>query len=171
MVKALNVAPDKIISKGVKSVRSRVTNIKEHLDNTSSIEDFWQALQYYLSNKGQDQEIVLSDADLAKIEMEAINKFSTWDWVYGESPLFNLENSGRFEGGKLEIKMLVDSGHIQQVRFMGDYLGLKDVEIIEDRLKNIRFNRSDVDAILSSYDLNIYFGKISKNEILTLMFD
>ncbi len=171
MVKALNVAPDKIISKGVKSVRSRVTNIKEHLDNSSTIEDFWQALQYYLSNKNQDQEIVLSENDLAKIEMEAINKFATWNWVYGESPLFNLENSNRFDGGKLEIKMLVDSGHIQQVRFMGDYLGLKDVEIIEERLRNVRFNRSDVDAILSGYDLNIYFGKISKNEILTLMFD
>lgn len=171
MVKALNVAPDKIISKGVKSVRSRVTNIKEHLDNSSDINDFWQALQYYLSNQGQDEEIVLSDEAIAAIEMEAINKFSTWDWIYGESPEFDLENVKRFDGGKLEIKMNVDSGHIQTMRFMGDYLGLKDVGVIEERLKNVRFNRSDVDVILSDYDLKIYFGLISKEEILSLMFD
>lgn len=34
MVKALNVAPDKIVSKGVKSVRSRVTNIKTFYPTT-----------------------------------------------------------------------------------------------------------------------------------------
>lgn len=171
MVKALNVAPDKIISKGVKSVRSRVTNIKEHLPNSTDIFDFWDSLQYYLSNQGKDKEIVLSDDDIAKIEMEAINKFSTWDWIYGKSPEFNLENVKRFAGGKLEIKMNVDSGHIKEIRFMGDFLGLKDVSVIEKRLENARFDRLDIDAILSNYDLKIYFGLITKEEILSLMFE
>ncbi len=171
MVKALNVAPDKIISKGVKSVRSRVTNIKEHLPNSTDIFDFWDSLQYYLSNQGKDKEIVLSDDDIAKIEMEAINKFSTWDWIYGKSPEFNLENVKRFAGGKLEIKMNVDSGYIKEIRFMGDFLGLKDVSVIEKRLENARFDRLDIDAILSNYDLKIYFGLITKEEILSLMFE
>ena len=67
--------------------------------------------------------------------------------------------------------MNVDSGHIQKVRFIGDYLGLKDVKTIEDRLVNIRFNRSDVDSVLSNYDLKSYFGNITKGEILSLMFE
>lgn len=171
MVKALNVAPDKFISKGFKSVRSRVTNIKEHLPNSTDIFDFWDSLQYYLSNKGKDKEIILSDEEIAKIEFEALNRFGTWDWIYGESPEFDLVNEKRFTGGKLEIKMNVDSGHIQKVRFIGDYLGLKDVKTIEDRLVNIRFNRSDVDSVLSNYDLKSYFGNITKEEILSLMFE
>ncbi|CAM3669951.1 lipoate--protein ligase [Erysipelothrix urinaevulpis] len=171
MVQALNVDPDKITSKGVKSVRSRVTNIKEHLPNSTDIFDFWDALQYYLSNEGQDEEIILSEEDIAKIEYEAVNKFGTWDWIYGESPEFNLKNSRRFPGGKVEIMMDVDAGYIQSVRFIGDYLGLEDVAIIEERLKNVRFNRLDVDAILSTFELTTYFGKISKEELLSLMFE
>lgn len=171
MVKALNVASDKYISKGFKSVRSRVTNIKEHLPNSTDIFDFWDSLQYYLSNKGQDKEIILSDEELDKIQFEAINRFGTWDWIYGESPQFDLVNEKRFAGGKLEIKMNVDNGYIQNVRFIGDYLGLKDVKTIEDRLIKTRFNRLDVDAILCNYDLKSYFGNITKDEILSLMFE
>jgi lipoate-protein ligase A len=171
MVQALNVAPDKFISKGVKSVRSRVTNIKEHLPNSTDIYDFWGSLQYYLSNKGQDTEIVLSEEELAKIEFEALNRFATWNWIYGESPEFNLVNGKRFSGGKLEIKMDIENGYIQLIRFNGDFLGIKDVGVLEDRLKNVRFNRTDIEAILNDYNLTIYFGDIKQHEILSLLFE
>ena len=171
MVQALNVTEDKYISKGVKSVRSRVTNIKEHLKDSVSIEDFWQALQYYLSNEGKDKEIVLSDKDLALIELEAANRFSTWNWIYGESPQFDLINSKRLDGGKLEIKLNVEKGYIKELKFFGDFLGLKDVSVIEDRLSNVRFSKGDIEEVLDNFDLKIYFGSISKDEILSLMFD
>ena len=171
MVKSLNVAPDKIISKGVKSVRSRVTNIKEHLPENTSLKDFWDALQYYLSNEGKDSEIVLSDHDLARIEYEAINKFGTWDWIYGASPEFNLKQTKRFAGGRIEILMDVKEGRTESIRFMGDYLGLEDVSDIEKRLTGVRFNESDFDAVLGEFDLNKYFGMITKEEILSLIFD
>jgi lipoate---protein ligase len=171
LVQALNVAPDKYISKGVKSVRSRVTNIKEHLPKSNDILDFWDSLHFFLSNKGKDKEIVLSEKEIAKIEFEAMNRFATWDWIYGKSPEFNFVNKKRFDGGKLEIKADVEHGHLQSIRFMGDYLGLKDVDSIEARLKNVRFHRADVDHILNDYDLTTYFGNITKEEILSLMFD
>ncbi|NLY62284.1 MAG: lipoate--protein ligase [Erysipelothrix sp.] len=171
MVQALNVTPDKYISKGVKSVRSRVTNIKEHLPEGTTIEKFWEALHYYLSDNGKDSEIVLSDTDLAKIEYEALNRFSTWDWVYGNSPEFNLSAENRFPGGRLEVKLTVDNGNIEEVRFFGDYLGVKDVSVIEERLKNTRFKLSDVESILDTFDLKLYFGSITKEEILSLIFE
>lgn len=171
MVKSLNVAPDKIISKGVKSVRSRVTNIKEHLPNHNSIKEFWDALQYYLSDQGKDKEIVLSPEEIARVEYEAVNRFGTWDWIYGASPEFNLKNAKRFSGGRLEVLMDVAEGKINSVRFIGDYLGLEDVSEVESRLIGRRFSRSDVDAILSEININKYFGMIEKNEILSLMFD
>lgn len=170
MVKALNVDPDKITSKGVKSVRSRVTNIKEHLTH-GDIHEFWDNLHYYLSNEGKDQEIVLTEDDIAKIQAEADSKFSTWDWIYGASPEFNLKNSKRFSGGRLETLMNVVEGKIASIRFVGDYLGLEDVSEVENQLMGVRFDRSDVDGILSQIELKKYFGLIDKSEILSLMFD
>ena len=171
LVQALNVDPDKITSKGVKSVRSRVTNIKEHLPEGTTIFDFWDALQYYLSDKGRSEEIVLSDEEIAKIEYEAYNRFGTWDWIYGESPEFNLKNNKRFPGGNVEVLIDADEGKIKNVRFMGDYLGLEDVAHVENRLRGVRFKRDDVEAILSTIDLRTYFGSITKEELLSVIFD
>ena len=171
LVQALNVDPDKITSKGVKSVRSRVTNIKEHMPEGTTIYDFWDALQYYLSDKGQSEEIVLSDEEIAKIEYEAYNRFGTWDWIYGESPEFNLKNNKRFAGGNVEVLIDAEEGKIKNVRFMGDYLGLKDVAHVENRLQGVRFRKDDVDAILSTIDLQTYFGTITKDELISVIFD
>lgn len=170
MVQALNVDPDKIVSKGVKSVRSRVTTIKEHLPEGTTLQNFWDELQYYLSNKGQDKEIILTEKDWAAVEYEALNRFSTWDWVYGYSPEFNLKNSKRFTGGRIDVLMDVKEGRIQTIRFMGDYLGLNDVAEVETRLIGTRFEKSDVDAVLSTLPLYEYFGSITKEEILSVIF-
>lgn len=171
MVKALNVASDKFVSKGFKSVRSRVTNIKEHLPEGTDIFDFWDSLHYYLSNKGQDKEIVLTDEAIAKIQHEADTRFATWDWIYGVSPEFDFVNEKRLSGGKLEIKVNVKNGYLQNIRFLGDYLGIKDVIEIEEALVETRFDRKDVAKVLSKFNLRRYFGSISENEILSLMFD
>lgn len=171
MVQSLNVLPDKYISKGVKSVRSRVTNIKEHLPEGTTIEKFWEALQYYLSNNGQDSEIILSESDIAKIEYEAVNRFGTWDWVYGSSPEFNVSTEKRFTGGSVNVQLAVEEGHIKHIRFLGDYLGVKDVETIEERLQNVRYNREDVEAVLATFDLQLYFGSITEAEILSVIFE
>lgn len=171
MVRSLNVAPDKIISKGMKSVRSRVTNIKDHLPEGTTLQDFWDALQYYLSDEGKDEEIILSDEDIQKIQKEADERFSTWDWVYGASPEFNLKNEARFSGGKVEVLADVDKGgSIRSIRFMGDYLGLEGVSELEKQLVGVKFKMDAVDAVLSQNDLRIYFGNITKEEILSVIF-
>lgn len=171
MVRSLNVAPDKIISKGMKSVRSRVTNIKDRLPEGTEITEFWDQLQYYLSNEGQDEEIVLSEEDIKKIEFEAVNKFGTWDWIYGENPVFDLKNEKRFSWGNLRLKMNVEASKIESIRFEGDYLGLSDVKDIEERLIGVRFSEEDVSNTLREFNLKEYFGADALEDIIELMFN
>ncbi|PLX34289.1 MAG: hypothetical protein C0604_01860 [Clostridiales bacterium] len=61
LVDSLNVKMDKITSKGIKSVRSRVTNIKEHLAEEIDIKAFWELIHLYLSEDGSSEEILLSE--------------------------------------------------------------------------------------------------------------
>lgn len=171
MVNSLNVAPDKIISKGVKSVRSRVTNIKDRLPEGTGLQEFWDQLHYFLSNEGQDEEIVLTTEDLRKIEKEAMTRFSTWDWIYGASPVFDLKNENRFPWGRLELLMNVEQGLIESIRFQGDYLGLSDVADIELKLIGVRFDIEDVSKVLSQFNLKEYFGADVLDDIIGLMFN
>ena len=170
MVAALNVDPDKIISKGVKSVRRRVTTIKEHLPKGTTLEDFQAELHYFLSNRNQDAEIKLSSQDLANIEHEAKTRFSTWEWNYGYSPEFNLKNAKRFNGGRIEVLMDVGEGFIKSIRFLGDYLGLHDVTVIEQQLVNVRYKKEEVLEVLNRFEIPLFFGSITDAEIVDVMF-
>lgn len=171
LVQALHVDQNKYMSTGVKSVRSSVTNIKDHLPDNIDMDDFWNSLHFFLSNKGIDKEIILNEKEIAMIEFEALNRFSTWDWIYGKSPEFNVVNKKRFQGGSLEMKANVKYGQIESIRFMGDCLRLMDVSVIESRLKNMRFHREDIGHVLSEDDVKGLLGETTKAEILSLMFD
>ncbi len=170
LVEALSVDPHKIIAKGVASVRSRVTNIKEHLTRPMEITDFWQELQYYLSNQGNDQEIILSDQQLTEIHQLAKLKFSTWDFIYGESPAFDYRNQKRFTGGQVETLVKVEQGKIVYLRFLGDYLGLKDISELETRLVGLNFEKQSLTNYLSQINLRDYFGQVSLEELLEVLF-
>lgn len=170
MVQSLHVTEDKFISKAAKSVRSRVTNIKEHLDDAVTLTDFWQSLQYYLSNKGEDEEIVLTPEQLAAIGKEADERFSTWEWIYGKSPIFNIEKSQRFSGGRLDTFIQVDEGYISEIRILGDYLGVNDVSEIEQALQNVRYQKADIELVLHQFSLPSYFGLITEAELLSVIY-
>lgn len=169
---ALNVSKDKIISKGIKSVRSRVTNISEHLPQPISIEEFRSLLlQSFIENEKDIQEYVLTEQDLAGIERLKEEKYGTWEWNFGESPSFNYKNSRRFDGGKIEVLLDVErGGTIKSCRIFGDFLGADDVSFVEEKLKDVRYEKEDIKRVLSSIDISRYFGSISLDEIISCFF-
>lgn len=140
LVKALKVSEDKIASKGIKSVRSRVTNIKDYLKDDISIMKFKELLLQYMFDEDMDLRIgQLSELDLAAIESLKIDKYLTWDWNYGQSPEFNIRKSKKFESGKVEALINVKSGIIENVKFYGDFFAKGDITDVEDKLKGQRY--------------------------------
>ena len=126
MVRVLNVSDEKFISKAVKSVRSRVGSIKQYAPHLT-IAQFQQALTDELSGNGQDQPIQLTQSQLAEIKTLEKEKFSTWEWNYGESQEFNYHAHEKFAGGILDIKAEIEKGLIKQIYFGGDFLGVEDI--------------------------------------------
>ncbi len=169
---ALNVQADKIQSKGIKSVRSRVTNIRDYLPNPEmTIQDFQQALLNSLFDEQPYREYRLTARDLERVTTLEKEKFSTWRWIYGESPPYNYKQSKRFAGGQVEVQLNVVKGLIQSCKFYGDFLGLENVETVERSLLGKRYMRAEVDAALSDLPLELYFGGISKEELLSCLFE
>jgi len=171
LVDSLNVKMDKITSKGIKSVRSRVTNIKEHLNREIDIKDFWELIHQYLSEDGRSEEILLTDDEKAEIKKMRDQRFSTWDWNYGVSPKFDIVNEKRFPGGKIEFAALVEEGVVDSIRFFGDYLGIRPVEPVEESLKGKKFDIETVRETLEGFTISEYFGKITIDELIEVMFE
>ena len=79
----LNVQPDKLQSKGVRSVRSRVTNVAEHLPDRVTLPEFRRILLENILRENQGEEYPLTPDDLAAVEKLRAERYATWEWNYG----------------------------------------------------------------------------------------
>jgi lipoate---protein ligase len=171
VVSALRVKKDKIESKGIKSIRSRVANISEFLSEKISMEEFRQLLLTKIFG-GLDEipEYVLTEGDWKKIHQLSEERYQTWEWNYGKSPKFNLQHSHRFPVGGIDVRLEVNKGILENCKIYGDFFGVGDVQDIEDRLKNVRYEKSTLEKALEGLDMKHYFGNITKEEFLQLIY-
>jgi lipoate---protein ligase len=171
VVSALNVKKDKIESKGIKSIRSRVANISEFLSGKVTIEEFRSLL---LKNifEGLDDipEYVLTEQDWEKIHELSKERYQNWDWNYGKSPKFNLQHSHRFPVGQIDVRFEVNKGIIENCKIYGDFFGVGDVTEIEDKLTGLKYEKSQITAALEDVDIQHYFGNISKEDFINLIY-
>ncbi|MBT2684320.1 lipoate--protein ligase [Bacillus sp. ISL-37] len=171
VVSALNVKKDKIESKGIKSIRSRVANISEFLSEKVTIEQFRSLL---LKNifEGLDDipEYVLTEQDWEKIHELSKERYQNWDWNYGKSPKFNLQHSHRFPVGQIDVRFEVNKGIIENCKIYGDFFGVGDVTEIEDNLTGIKYEKYQIASALEAVDIKHYFGNISKEDFINLIY-
>lgn len=167
---ALKVSPDKIESKGIKSVRSRVANIIDYLKDDITIDEFKSLLLKNIFEENPITEYKLSPQDEEKIQQLVKEKYETWEWNYGESPEYNMKKSRRFNTGKIEVRLNVKDGFIKECKIYGDFFGVKDVSEIEEKLKGEKFKEDNIISILKEIDLTQYFGEITLEEFLTCFF-
>lgn len=168
LVKALKVSEDKFQSKGVKSVRSRVTNISDYLSIDISVSEFKELLLKYMFD--EDAELIegkLSETDIKEINSLMENKYLTWEWNYGYSPEFNVKQSKRFESGKIEVLINVKDGIISGMKFYGDFFGFENPDDIAGLLVGKRYEADEVRNTLAQLNVNDYFRGISLDELLS----
>lgn len=171
VVSALRVKKDKIESKGIKSIRSRVANISEFLEEKVTIEEFKKLILAYIFD-GEDniQEYKLTDADWANIHQLSKERYQNWEWNYGKSPKFNLQHSHRFPVGQIDVRLEVNRGTIENCKIYGDFFGVGDVNEIEERLIGKRYERAAIAEAVEDVEINHYFGNITKDEFIDLVY-
>lgn len=171
VVSALNVKKDKIESKGIKSIRSRVANISEFLSEKVTIEEFRSLLLKNIFDGLDDiPEYVLTEQDWEKIHELSQERYQNWDWNYGKSPKFNLQHSHRFPVGQVDVRFEVNKGIIENCKIYGDFFGVGDVTEIEDKLTGIKYERAQIAHALEGVDIKHYFGNISKEDFINLIY-
>jgi lipoate-protein ligase A len=127
--KALQPDPEKIKAKGVKSVRSRVANIRSLLKEDMTLEQFRTHLAQYLLRDGNCSPYELTREELGAVEAIRASRYGTWDWNYGASPACAITRRQRIEGvGSVQAHMTLDKGRIGQIAFTGDFFSAQEPE-------------------------------------------
>lgn len=170
--KALNVKRDKIESKGVKSVASRVTNIKPYVKDDIDVLEFKDVLLKNIFDYfNQPVEIYeLTDEDRANIQKMVDERYGTWEWNYGRSPKFNYKGYNRFAGGCVEVRLQVDNGIIESSKIYGDFFGKGDVKELEDKVQGLKYDFEEINRSLEDVSIDNYLGRITKEEFLQCLF-
>lgn len=170
MSEALNVNPLKISSKGIKSVRSRVTNLAQYLPSGMTVE----ALAKAIADEVRAAFPFAEDCDLTEDDVAAIRKleeekYATWEWNYGFRREFTHRDEKYFPFGLVEAQLTVEDDIIRSVRFFGDYFGRRDVSELEKSLTGIRYRPEDVLCALRKIQLCEYFTSAEPEDILSVM--
>lgn len=171
--KALNVRRDKIESKGVKSVVSRVTNIRPHMEVDMDVLGFRDLLKKEMfAEYDEIPEYTFTDEQLQEIDELRRTKYDTWEWNYGQSPKGNYQNDKRYEGaGVLDVRLDIQDGSIQNTTIYGDFFGAKEKDELEELLTGIAYSPSAVTKALENVRVEDYLGKLGLEQLLEVMFD
>lgn len=167
---ALRVNREKIASKGIRSVASRVTNLRPYLPDGVTMEQFAQRLLEHFSRMETLTPCELTGTDLAEIQARKEARYDTWEWNYGRSPAFTWSNSRRIEGcGSVSVQLRVDAGLIRDLRIHGDFFGNRDVSGLSQHLEGCEFRKASVQERLAGISVEDYIHNLTAEELAGLI--
>ena len=161
----LTPSQEKMKAKGVKSVESRVCNLKD-LSADVTVEAMKKALvEAFAEEYGEYERIgLVEDADactcagscgsgnmqlcsLATKEFREIyDLYASWDWRYGKSPECEVVHSKRFSWGEVQVHLKLKNLYIEECKVYSDALDVDLPEKLEKVLINQRFDMKNVET-------------------------
>ena len=165
---ALIPRAEKYEGRGVKSVRSRVTNISQHLREPMSVEQFIDFLAERIGNDLTPYSY--TEADLAGISRLAEEKYRTDAWNYGASPSCSFHKALKFPAGLIEAYMEISGGLIQSLDIRGDYFFTAPTAEFCRAMEGCPHSEEKIAGRLRELATGEYFCGISPEELLQLFF-
>lgn len=168
--KALVVPKDKIESKGLKSVQSRVANVKDYMAQNIGVDRFMAELRAAMFREYDMRPYALTEEDLAEARRLQREVYATWAWNYGESPAYSIRKERRVDGcGKIEVHMDVTKGTIARIAFFGDYFGNVESDDLCRLLQGARLERESLRAALAGVEIGAYFHNLALESFLDIL--
>lgn len=164
----LTAGSGNIQSKGIKSFKSLVTNIRPYTRLDMDIFQFKQQLQELIAGS-EPLSYRPTSEDLVAILELVESKYHTWEWNFGSNPHSILQYSGHYPGGNLECDVEVEKGAIKSIHFTRDLQGEGDFGEIEQQLMNVRYVLADVSRALEGVNIGKRFGSITKAEVVNCL--
>ena len=168
---ALKIQPERFSDRAVKSIRSKITNIQDHLIHHMNMNDFQNRIYNYILNSMETAiQYGYTDHDLKEIHKLRDSKFSTWEWNFGYSPKYQFSRSLKLESGFINLQMNVVKGVIEEINFTGDFMSIKDIHALEDVLVGTIHDPETLRLRLSGIQVADYISGLENEELLLGMF-
>lgn len=143
MAGAITPSDDKLLSKGIRSVRQRIALLKDYTDIT--LGDFKAFVRRNLC----DGSVTLTPDDVAAIE-DIEREYLTPEFIFGKNPAYTVVRRRRIEGvGGIEVRVDIRGGMIKGVALAGDYLlAGESTDRLTEALTGLPLDGNALDAAL-----------------------
>ncbi|MCR5484807.1 MAG: lipoate--protein ligase [Clostridiales bacterium] len=166
---ALKPNPLKLKAKGIKSVKSRVTNISSLLKCDMDINSFISELSDFLTEREGCIPYDFKKSDDDEINRLVNEKYGTFSWNMGASPPYSFEKTVPFGGGLLTASFDVNNGIISGIKLCGDFFG-DDISPLENALTGTEYTPEAVLSALNGIRLCKYISQATPNDLIKLLF-
>ena len=163
MVSAITPSDEKLVSKGVKSVRQHIALLKDYIP--LSLKEF----KDFVRNDLCESSIMLNADDISNIK-EIEREYLSDDFIYGNNPRYSIINRKRIENvGDMEARIELKNGIIKDVNIMGDYFLVGAIDHrIHYRLRNIPYTREALEAVIPPHVDDIVMN-LKRDELIGLL--
>ena len=149
--KYLNVSAAKLKSKGVESVRSRVTNLRDHvgedLENADTKELIRVMQDAMVRAASREYGCEAIEEELPQIPQELLDKYASEEWRLGTRIPFERSIEHRFEWGGVEIQLGMKGEYIKDCRIFSDALETEVFDVLENLIKDCRYDAGDISGM------------------------
>ncbi len=163
---AITPSKSKLESKGVKSVASRITTVRQHSD--IGLEDFKAHVRRTLC----DGEIELNERDIVEIE-QIMQTYLAPEFILGNNPRCNLVKQGRIEGvGELQVSLELNRNRITAINLAGDYFLVGDLDDgLLNKLHGVQFTHQALTDALDKVEVRQIILNLSTNQFINFLTD
>lgn len=165
LTKSLTPDLEKITAKGIKSIRSRITTIKEHLSKPMTVGLFiekFMNFQLESSEENYYKDLTLDEIDGIEEIME--NRWIQWEWNYGKNPKFEQVKKQKFPFGLVEVAFTVKKGRIDGLKIYGDFFGEESIQLLEEAFIGIQFDEASVDDVLKEIKVSRFINGMTSKD-------
>jgi len=164
LVKAITPSDEKLISKGIASVRQRVTNLKDRLKVDK------QGMIDYLSTHLTNKTYRFKPVEIERIK-ELAKKYATPEWIYSKNPPYAIVKKHKFPAGTIELRIDVKNQIITGLDWSGDFFTLRPLDLLTDYIVDQIYDKEKIEKALRGIPINEFIFGFTNQELIDLMFE
>lgn len=167
MVGSITPSDQKLVSKGVESVRQHICLLKDYIGDRMDVNQFKEYTKKYLCN----DEYTLTAEDVARIR-EIQKEYHDPAYIYGHNPAYTTSRHIRLENvGEFEVALDIKGYKIRGLNIMGDFFLTGDLNALISTLKGAPYNREALKEKIEEIDTEHIIMGLTREKLLQLLID
>ncbi|MDK2841173.1 MAG: lipoate---protein ligase [Anaerophaga sp.] len=151
LTESLKTGTVKFRDKSVKSVRSEVINISDIIQTDMSPSEFMQELGHKLAIKFKAIPYNFTDEELHQINQLKKEKYETWEWNYGYSPVYEFRKRSKSQNYIFSIKLKVEKGIIKDIDIQSNFPDQNEIQKAQNAMKETYHEKNHLKAKLNGF--------------------